>query len=51
MTADYIRDILFDFINESDDLDVRDVHWDRTAEALRLTAQDGSVFYIRIEAQ
>lgn len=50
MTADYLRDILFDFINESSELDVQDVQWDSVAGVLRLTAWDGSKFTLRIES-
>ena len=50
MTADYLRDILFDFINESDELDVQDVQWDSAAGVLRLTTGDGSKFTLQIES-
>ena len=51
MTADYLRDILFDFINESDELDVQDVQWDSVTQVLRLTTEDGSKFTLRIESE
>ena len=50
MTADYLRDILFDFINESDELDVQDVQWDSVDQVLRLTTADGSKFTLQIES-
>lgn len=49
MNIEYLRDILFDLINESDELDVQDIHWDSREEALRLSAQDGSKFLIKIK--
>ena len=51
MTEEYLRDILFDFINENNELDVQDVQWDGEEKALRLTAWDGSTFLLRIEAK
>ena len=50
MTADYLKDILFDLINESDALNVKDVRWDGAAQALRIKAEDGGEFFVRVEA-
>ena len=49
MTEEYLRDILFDFINENNELDVQDLHWDSEEKALRLTVWDGNKFLLRIE--
>lgn len=50
MSTEYLRDLLFDFINENNELDVKDIYWDSESGVLRLTAWDGSKFLLRIEA-
>ena len=46
MTLHYFSDILFDLINDSDELDVYDI--EKTEEGYRVTVSDGSLFNVNI---
>ena len=45
----YLKDTLFDLINESDDLNVTDIQSDDKDNSFLVTVQDGSRFTIKIE--
>ncbi len=46
MTQQYFSDILFDLLNESEQLDVYDI--ETIAEGFRVTVSDGSLFNVTI---
>ena len=46
MTLHYFSDILFDLINESDQLDVYDI--ETTGNGFRVTVSDGSLFHVTV---
>ena len=46
MTLNYFSDILFDLLNESDELDVYDI--EKTDDGYRVTVSDGSLFNVNI---
>lgn len=46
MTQQYFSDILFDLLNESDELDVYDI--ETLADGFRVTVSDGSLFNVTI---
>lgn len=46
MDLNYIKDHLFDLLNESDLLDVRTIEADDRRDTFRVTVADGSVFEI-----
>ncbi|MBQ3256821.1 MAG: hypothetical protein IJA67_05365 [Oscillospiraceae bacterium] len=46
MTLHYFSDILFDLLNDSDELDVYDI--ERTETGYRITVSDGSLFNVNI---
>ena len=46
MTLNYFSDILFDLLNDSDELDVYDI--EKTEDGYRVTVSDGSLFNVSI---
>lgn len=44
----YFKDILFDLINESDELDVTDIQSDDSANSFVVTVKDGTPFLLRV---
>lgn len=46
MTLNYFSDILFDLLNDSDELDVYDI--EKTEDGYRVTVSDGSLFNVNI---
>ncbi len=46
MTLNYFSDILFDLLNDSDELDVYDI--EKTEDGYRVTVADGSLFNVKI---
>ena len=46
MTQQYFSDILFDLLNESDELDVYDI--EAIPDGFRVTVSDGSLFNVTI---
>ena len=46
MTLHYFSDILFDLLNDSDELDVYDI--EKTEDGYRVTVSDGSLFNVNI---
>ena len=46
MTQQYFSDILFDLLNESDELDVYDI--ESMPDGFRVTVSDGSLFNVTI---
>ena len=46
MTQQYFSDILFDLLNESDELDVFDI--ETIPDGFRITVSDGSLFNVTI---
>lgn len=46
MTLNYFFDILFDLLNDSDELDVYDI--EKTEDGYRVTVSDGSLFNVNI---
>ena len=46
MTLNYFSDILFDLLNDSDELDVYDI--EKTEDGYRVTVSDGSLFSVAI---
>lgn len=46
MTLHYFSDILFDLLNDSDELDVYDI--EKTENGYRVTVSDGSLFNVDI---
>ncbi len=51
MTIDYLKDLLFDAVNEYPALALRDLRWNRERQALELTLEDGSRFLLSVEEQ
>lgn len=49
MTIDYLKDLLFDAVNEYPALALRDLRWNRERQALELTLEDGSRFLLSVE--
>ena len=49
MKTNYFLDILFDLINESDTLNVREIEADLRSDALHVTVSDGSRFAVQIK--
>lgn len=49
METSYFMDILFDLINESDELDVREIEADLQNNVLRVAVSDGSSFDVQIK--
>ena len=49
MKTNYFLDILFDLINESDTLNVREIEADLRSAALHVTVSDGSSFVVQIK--
>ena len=49
MELNYFKDILFDLINESDDLDICEIETNDKAGLFRILLSDGSRFLIRCE--
>ena len=48
MDINYVKDVLFDLINESDALDVADIQYDDDKGLFLLVMKDGSVFALRV---
>lgn len=46
MTLDYFRELLFDVLNESDELDPQDIQRNPEDTGYLLTVQDGTTFEI-----
>ena len=46
MTLHYFSDILFDLMNESDQLDVYDI--EKTEDGFRVTVSDGAMFNVSL---
>lgn len=46
MKLSYVKDILFDLLNESDELDLADIEMDDAKDAFLITGKDGSRFEI-----
>lgn len=51
MELTYVKDCLFDLLNESDMLDVTDIQADDRQNTFRITAADGSVFLITCQEE
>lgn len=49
MTLDYLKDLLFDALNESRDLPLTDLSWDNDQHRFLLTTEDGSAFLLTCE--
>ena len=49
MTIDYLKDLLFDLLNEDDTLRLRDLHWESAEQSFTLVTEDGSRFLLRLE--
>lgn len=49
MDIDYFKDILFDLINESNDLDIRKIDANDKEGSFQITLADGSSFLVRCE--
>ena len=48
MDINYVKDILFDLINESDSLDIADIQYDDAQGLYLIAMKDGSVFALRV---
>lgn len=51
MTLDYLKDLLFDALNEDDALNLRELRWNRASQVFELVTEDGSRFILRPEEQ
>ena len=49
MTIDYLKDLLFDLLNEDDALNLRNLRWDSADHTFTLVTQDGNRFLLRLE--
>jgi hypothetical protein len=49
MTIDYLKDLLFDLLNEDDALNLRDLRWYSAEHTFTLVTQDGNRFLLRLE--
>lgn len=49
MDIDYFKDILFDLINESNDLDISKIDASDKEGSFQITLADGSCFLVRCE--
>lgn len=50
MELNYFKDILFDLLNESDELDVADIQSDDTANTFLVSMKDGTSFLVQVSA-
>lgn len=50
MELNYFKDILFDLMNESDELDVADIQSDDRANTFLVSMKDGTSFFVQISA-
>lgn len=51
MEINFFKDILFDLINESNDLDISRIEANDKENSFRITMTDGSCFLIRCEKE
>lgn len=49
MTLDYLKDLLFDCLNEDDTLNLQDLHWDSATQSFTLVTEDGDTFLLKCE--
>ncbi len=50
MDINHFKDVLWDLMNESDDLDVTDIQSDDKANRFVVTVSDGTMFSVQIES-
>ena len=50
MEVNYFKDILFDLLNESDELDVTDIQSDDKANTFLISMKDGTSFLVQVSA-
>lgn len=50
MELNYFKDILFDLLNESDELDVADIQSDDTANTFLVSMKDETSFLVQVSA-
>lgn len=51
MDLDYVKDHLFDLLNESDVLNITDIQSEEQENGFRVTVSDGSVFLITCQSE
>ena len=50
MELNYFKDVLFDLLNESDELDVADIRSDEKANTFLVSMEDGTAFLVQLSA-
>lgn len=49
MTLDYLKDLIFDCLNEDRVLNLQDLHWDSAANTFTLVTEDGDHYLLCLE--
>ena len=51
MTLEYLKDLLFDALNEYQSLPLADLRWNKQEETFELTLEDGSHFGLALKEE
>ena len=49
MTLDYLKDLIFDCLNEDRGLNLKDLYWDSISKTFTLMTQDGDHYLLSLE--